>query len=430
MNHDWVSLENVIYPLPRDIKKIVKNFIKNEKESMTFSDTLDLYQNRKSDLNIIFNENIFMSANVSANKFSKNFKINGLQAKLYSYQSKGVQFMNSVTSYLGGVILADEMGLGKTMQIISLLLLKRHINTSPALIICPTSLIANWAREIDKFAPTLDYIIHRGSLRTGISSGLQKAPIVISTYETVVNDISIFNSIKWSFLICDVAQALKNPKAERRIALNSLERSITIPVTGTPMENKLLDLWSIVDFTIPNLLGKQSTFEKNFIDSEDNATIINKIINPVILKRMVSDVADDLPERMDINIPITLTTDLKKKYLEILQETISMYPKNGAMVATTRLQIFCAHPSLQNVLSKKNHKEVDDENFLETSFEDIPLISSYDKNLYNPKIEITKQIIQEAVLNNDKILIFALFNKCGPIIKNECKDIKKVLGLY
>ena len=221
---------------------------------------------------------------------------------------------------------------------------------------------------------------------------------------------------------------MKNPKAERRIALNSLERSITIPVTGTPMENKLLDLWSIVDFTIPNLLGKQSTFEKNFIDSEDNATILNKIINPVILKRMVSDVADDLPERMDINIPITLTTDLKK-YLEILQETISMYPKNGAMVATTRLQIFCAHPSLQNVLSK-NHKEVDDENFLETSFEDIPLISSYDKNLYNPKIEITKQIIQEAVLNNDKILIFALFNKCGPIIKNECKDIKNMYWDY
>jgi len=424
--HNWVVHDNDIYPLPKDIKDFIFNIIGDNSKSISYSTVLKLFQDNDPDIIIHFSDNVFISGATKANQFEENFIVPGLKANLYPYQSKGVQFMKSCISFTGGVILADEMGLGKTMQIISLLLIDKPDKTLPALIICPTSLIANWAREIEKFAPSLDYIIHKGPDRTGVFSGLQKASIVISTYDTVINDISIFSSFKWHYLICDEAQALKNPESQRRKLINTIDRFITIPVTGTPMENRLLDLWSLVDLTIPNLLGKRSFFENNFDDTVENAKQLNQIINPVILKRLVMDVANDLPERIDIDIPINLTEELSRKYIDILNETLERYPKNGALVATTRLQIFCAHPFLQNSLLNEELNELEDDLSSETILEDIPLLPNNLLDFYNPKLELTIQLIEEAIRNKDKILIFAIYNKCGPIIQNACIHIKNM----
>ncbi|MDB9870752.1 DEAD/DEAH box helicase [Alphaproteobacteria bacterium] len=424
--HNWVFYGSDIYPLPTDIKEFITNIIGDNKKTISYSNVLKLFHDNDPNITIHFSDNVFISGAITANQFEENFTVPGLKADLYPYQSKGVQFMKSCISFTGGVILADEMGLGKTMQIISLLLIEKPSQTSPALIICPTSLIANWAREIETFAPSLDYIIHRGPDRTGVFSGLQKASIVISTYDTVVNDIFIFTSFKWHYLILDEAQALKNPQSQRRKLINTIDRLITIPVTGTPMENRLLDLWSLVDLTIPNLLGKQSYFEDKFDDTVDSASMLNQIINPVILKRLVMDVANDLPERIDIDIPINLTADLSKLYIDILNETLERYPKNGALVATTRLQIFCANPSLQNSLFNEELDRLDDDLHSETNLENVPLLQNNLASLYNPKLELTKQLIEEAILNKDKILIFALYNNCGAIIKDACVHIENM----
>ena len=141
--------------------------------------------------------------------------------------------MLSTIRHTGGLILADEMGLGKTIQIIALLLNDRPTTVKPALIICPTSLIANWRSEILKFGPDLTILIHRGSHRAGVSSGLQRAEVVITTYDTLVNDQAIFVGVQWSWLVCDEAQAVKNPDSNRRRSIATVPRDRAIPMTGT-----------------------------------------------------------------------------------------------------------------------------------------------------------------------------------------------------
>ena len=321
--------------------------------------------------------------------------------------------MKETLQHTGGVILADEMGLGKTMQIISLFLLDPPSNDSPALIVCPTTLIVNWCREIGKFAPSLTMLVHRGSDRTGVYTGLKRAQVVITTYDTLINDIILFESVQWSFAVCDEAQAIKNPLSQRRRALVRIPREKSIPVTGTPVENSLSDLWSLSDFAIPGLLGTHSEFELLYPDDVAGADAVAKATNPMVLKRRVCDVASDLPERIDIDLPLELDPVLASEYEKIRQETFEKYPKAGALVATGQLSLFCAHPLLRSKIAAGDGWE-------ESVF--IQKTSAY--ALETPKIERTISLLEEAFAVGRKVLIFANYNTCGSLIRKAAVGLK------
>jgi SNF2 family DNA or RNA helicase len=302
------------------------------------------------------------------------------------------------------------MGLGKTIQIIALLLDDRPSEHEPALIICPTSLIANWRAEILKFGPELTVLIHRGPQRAGTTKGLQRAQIVLATYDTVVNDIAIFSGMTWSWLVCDEAQALKNPDSARRRSVASIPRRRTIPMTGTPVETSLVDLWSLADLAIPGLLGSRASFDRRYPDTEESARELARLTDPIVLCRKVRDVAGDLPERIDIDVPLELGAELSSLYDAVLAETLEKYPVAGSLVATGQLQLFCAHPWLQG---DEMHLDGNDDalNFRRPG---LPLVT--------PKIERTVAILDEAFRSGRKVLVFALFNRCGDIIREAVGD--------
>ena len=404
LDHNWVADDKTIRPLPHDSPAILREMIGRVALGNTsFSDVIRLLRLEDPDIPIIADESVFLSGQSAAGELSSITEIQGLNATLFPYQSQGVSWMVKTIEHTGGLILADEMGLGKTIQIIALLLGDNPANSEPALIICPTSLIANWRREILRFAPEITVLIHRGPHRTGTTVGLQRAQVVLSTYDTVVNDISIFAGMTWSWLICDEAQALKNPDSSRRKSASLIPRKRTIPMTGTPVETSLLDLWSLVDLAIPGLLGSRENFEGEFPDSEDSAKDLARLTNPVVLCRKVYDVAGDLPDRIDIDVPLELGERLTDLYYQVLQETLDQYPVAGNLVATGQLQLFCAHPWLQG---GGKADDIDEAEII--SFTEVPLVT--------PKIERTIAILDEAFRAGKKVLLFTIFNRINNII--------------
>ena len=404
-DYNWVTDGNVIRPLPHDTPAIVRQMLGGQlPTTLSFPDVVRLVRLGNPDIPVIAEESVFHSAQSAAADLRPDQDIPGLHATLFPYQAQGVAWMDQTIRHTGGLILADEMGLGKTIQIIALLLCEKPETSRPALIICPTSLIANWRKEIMKFAPELSVLIHRGHNRTGITAGLQRAQVVLSTYDTVVNDISIFAGMPWSWLICDEAQALKNPDSGRRQAVGKIPRQRTIPMTGTPVETSLLDLWSLADLAIPGLLGSREDFEADHPDSEESAKNLARLTDPVVLCRKVRDVAGDLPERIDIDLPLELGDELSRRYDDVLAETLEKYPVAGNLVATGQLQLFCAHPWLQG----SGDPERD---------QDARIDPSAGMPLFTPKVERAIAILEEAFRSGRKVLVFAIFNRCGEIIR-------------
>ncbi|MAD58617.1 MAG: helicase [Porticoccus sp.] len=408
IEHNWVLHKSTIYPLPPDINTYVINAFKNiDLFNLDYQSIIKLknYSTKSKLIDIEFDDEIFASGEIQSEQIdTKSQIIRGLDAKLYPYQAKGVAWMKQFLLSSPGLILADEMGLGKTMQIIALLLSTPPKHETPALIICRTTLIENWKREIHKFAPTLSVTIHHGTNRSFIYHHLQQGNIVISTYTTVANDIELLKQINWNWVICDEAQDIKNPESKRRIAISELPRNKTIPMTGTPVENSLKDFYSIVDIAIPGILGNPEKFDKEYPDTFISAEKLNQIASPLVLRRMVKQVANDLPERLDIDQPLNIGDELANKYNILHKDTIEEYETAGHLVATLRLQMFCAHPWLQG---NKFDTEIN---------EDANIKRKASCLLITPKIKRTIEIIEESFKNNKKVIIFAEYNKIPELI--------------
>lgn len=405
LQHDWVLDGKLLRPLPHDTPEHVRIILNgSDPKNLRFSDVLALLRLRDPVIPIMADDSIFVSATDASKALDGDINIPGLAATLYPYQSRGVSWMLQTLKLTGGLILADEMGLGKTIQVLALLLSERPSLQAPALIVCPTSLLTNWRQEILRFAPELSLMIHRGANRTGVHSGLQRAQIILATYDTVVNDQTIFSAFEWCWLICDEAQALKNPDSGRRRAISSIPRRYSIQMTGTPVETSLLDLWSLADLAIPGLLGDRAVFESAYPDSEESARLLAKLTNPIVLRRKVKDVAGDLPQRIDIDVPLEMGEQLTDRYNRVLSDTLYQYPTAGALVATGQLQLFCAHPWLRGAAVIDGNEDASLE-----SIEELPLVT--------PKIERTISILEEAFSQGKKVLLFAIFNRCGELIR-------------
>jgi SNF2 family DNA or RNA helicase len=322
--------------------------------------------------------------------------------KLYPYQEDGYRWLKMIAKEDLGCILADEMGLGKTVQIIALLCDEKALGRSPSLIIAPTTILENWKREITKFAPKVIPKIHRGSERTGFPSDLKAFDLIITSYETAVRDLSLLEMIKWNIVVVDEAQAIKNPSARRTEVLKQIPRRAAIAVTGTPLENHLTDLWSVTDFVLPGLLGDLFAFQDTYSDDIAGAIALEPLISPILLRRRVAEVARDLPPRIDIPQSLELGEEAAMQYDLLRRDILSKYGHGASLAALTELRMFCTHPLLL--------EERDDD----------PVASS---TKYARLIEI----LEEILLNNEKVLVFTSYRKMIQILVN---DIPRRFGTY
>lgn len=305
---------------------------------------------------------------------AKDFTALGLVIDLFPYQQTGADFLVALAERGVGVLLADQMGLGKTAQAIALLL-HEHDN-GPSLIVCPASLLRNWVREIGHLAPALTVITHAGPLRTGVASGLDGHDIAITSYETLVSDLSFLSDISWNVLVLDEAQMIRNPDTARSQSVKGLNRRVSLALTGTPVENRLLDLWSIAEFVVPALLGIREAFEEAFPDEFDRAEALGEIIAPVTLRRLVADVATDLPELIHIETAFELPTLATNRYAEVAAA------KTGPLAAMTELRVLCAHADGYG----------------------------WDPDSgIAPKVDHAMRVVSEAFSRQEKVLVFASF---------------------
>ena len=258
----------------------------------------------------------------------------GITAKLYPYQRTGSAYIRALAAADVGCLVADEMGLGKTLQVISLLADRRGRGT--CLVVAPASLLVNWQREFSTFAPHLKIHTHRGRWRAGVASAFSGSDVVITSYDTLVTDIAMMRDLSWDVAVLDEAQTIKNPDAQRSKAVKSLSRRVGLAVTGTPVENRLTDVWSISEFVVPQLLGSRASFEALAEGSEDAASLVGRIINPITLRRRVADVADDLPPLVQVPIGLEFTTSERTAYLELSH-------CSEGLNLLTRQRMYCAH---------------------------------------------------------------------------------------
>lgn len=289
-----------------------------------------------------------------------------LQATLRPYQVKGVQWLWFLYQLGLGGCLADDMGLGKTIQVLSLLLMIKHTHDSKnaSLLIVPASLLGNWQKEIQKFAPQLDVFIAHASAfdkNTLKIPDLSQKDLVMTTYATVYR-LPWINDYQWQTIILDEAQNIKNPSTKQTSSIKALKGKVRFLLTGTPIENKLLDLWSLFDFCSPGLLGGRkefSTYGKQSTEEHDTERrfygIVRKLVSPYILRRLKTDkkIINDLPDKTEIDIDCFLSKQqvlLYQKAISELEEKLEKEDLKGierkglVLSYLTRLKQICNHP--------------------------------------------------------------------------------------
>jgi len=282
-----------------------------------------------------------------------------LQATLRPYQETGLSWLRLLTGLRLGACLADDMGLGKTMQVLALLLALRPEKTGPSLLVLPASLLANWKAEIERFAPSLDALYLHPSFQPprDLQSSLQRADIVLTSYG-MLHRIPELQDRSWTLVILDEAQAIKNPGARQTKVVKHLRARSRIALTGTPVENRLSDLWSLFDFLCPGLLGSLSrftSFSKSLEKREgERFAPLRNLVRPYILRRLKTDrnVIADLPDKivMPAYCGLTKTQAVLYKHVvdelaEDLQAQEGMRRRGLILAALMKLKQVCNHPA-------------------------------------------------------------------------------------
>jgi SNF2 family DNA or RNA helicase len=269
-----------------------------------------------------------------------------LALPLYEYQEKGTAWMIELSNQEIGGLLCDEMGLGKTAQAFGLIKYFVHKSQRKILIITPASLIYNWAREFEKFLPGMHYNLHFGPNRSFHPNELEKMGILIVSYDLLSRDFSNFNKVTWDLVICDEAQALKNANSKRHNAVSDLKCLCKFLITGTPIENSLSDLWSLINIVRPGLLGNLRSFQALIEDFPSDAKKLSNFASPLILRRLVRDVAQELPQLVTKVVTLNGTEQFKTYYEERRLEM--MNSKLNQLAAITELSQICCYPGIKD----------------------------------------------------------------------------------
>ncbi len=280
-----------------------------------------------------------------------------LQADLRDYQEEGYRWMTRLAAWGVGGCLADDMGLGKTVQAIALLLDRA---TGPALVIAPTSVVFNWANEIERFAPTLRPRLVADEAIGDELNDLQPNDVVLCSYGLLTHRTAMLQATEWNTLILDEAQAIKNVATQRSQAAKSLSANYRLIMTGTPIENHLGELWNLMDFVNPGLLGSAESFVARFAapierdQCRDTRARLKKVISPFLLRRTKTQVLTELPSRTEITLHVKLSPAevafyeaLRKKAMNALEGLEDVENSHLQVLAEImRLRRACCHPSL------------------------------------------------------------------------------------
>jgi SNF2-related domain/SNF2 Helicase protein/Helicase conserved C-terminal domain len=281
---------------------------------------------------------------------------------LRPYQERGLAWLSFLQSLGLGGVLADDMGLGKTVQMLALLA-RDAAGTGPTLLVCPMSLVGNWKRETEKFAPTLRVHVHHGAERARgkrFEEAVENSDLVITTYAIAARDSAALSDIKWHRLVVDEAQAIKNAATRQAVAVRALPARHRIAVTGTPVENRLSDLWSIMEFANPGLLGTAQAFKKRYAEpverrgDEAAAERLKRLTGPFVLRRVKTDrsIISDLPEKLEMEVLCNLTAEQASLYQSVVADMMAKIEQSdgierrGLVLATmTKLKQVCNHPA-------------------------------------------------------------------------------------
>lgn len=322
---------------------------------------------------------------------SKNYEIpKDLNATLRDYQVSGFEFFKTLSDYQFGGILADEMGLGKTIQTIAFLLSNKD---KKSIVITPTALIYNWKNELEKFAPTLKVgLLHAAkSEREKILDNIDNYDVILTTYTTYKNDIDKYKNISFDYCIIDEAQNIKNPDAIITKAIKNVNAKVKFALTGTPIENNLMELWSIFDFIMPGYLYNKSKFKSIFVNNDKNIIELKNLIKPFILRRTKKEVITELPDKIEQKIIIDLEKEHKrayKGYVNLITRKIKENNQDNITVFSylTKLRQLCLSPEL--------------------------MVKNYQGK--NSKLDVLINIINDS--SDEKILVFSQFTKVLEVI--------------
>lgn len=338
----------------------------------------------------------------------------GLQGELRGYQQRGLSWLRYLEHLGLGPCLADDMGLGKTIQVIALLLQERSEAQAvgPTLLIAPTSVLGNWQKELERFAPQLKVAIHHGSQRRQESKAFQAAcreqDVVITSFTLARKDAKLLAALPWRRLVVDEAQNIKNPNAAQTKAVLKLEAQHRIALTGTPIENRLLDLWSIFRFLNPGYLGTATQFRKRFeipIRKEEDAACsatLKRLVEPFILRRMKTDktIIAELPDKLEQKIYCNLSQEQASLYEAVIQEikdslaeTEGIQRKGLILSTLMRLKQICNHPA----------------QFLQDG-------SEFSEGRSH-KLERVAQMVEEVMAEGESLLLFTQFTEIGQALE-------------
>ncbi|KKM08771.1 hypothetical protein SY88_21915 [Clostridiales bacterium PH28_bin88] len=284
---------------------------------------------------------------------------------LRPYQVRGYSWLHFLTERGMGACLADDMGLGKTIQFIALLLHRRAqgLSTGPVLLICPTSVAGNWQREVARFAPSLRMILHHGSQRLSgrvFTREVSGQDLVITTYTLAHRDANLLAGVTWEGVVLDEAQNIKNPEAKQSKSIRGIKAGYKIALTGTPVENRLSELWSIMEFLNPGFLGNLADFRTRFslpierYRDPVRAAHLQRLVQPFILRRVKNDpqIIQDLPEKQEMKVFCHLTREQATLYEAVVKDMMhqieaadGIQRKGLVLTALTKLKQVCNHPA-------------------------------------------------------------------------------------
>lgn len=358
---------------------------------------------------------------------------------LRPYQQRGYSWLAFLRRWGFGACLADDMGLGKTAQTIAFLLDARSEGdatahrANPALVICPTSVVGNWQREIERFAPSLQVMVHHGlERRRGeeFAAAARQHDVVISSYALARRDAELLLGIDWREVILDEAQNIKNPAARQTQAIRKLPAEFRIALTGTPVENRLSELWSIMHFLNPGYLGSQRDFQSRFArpieqaGDEGAAQQLRSLTQPFILRRVKTDptVIQDLPDKLEMTTYCTLTAEQATLYQAVVQDSLQQVEasegieRRGLVLATLlKLKQVCNHPA----------------QFLADGSPAV-LSGADGPEHRSGKLARLNEMLEEALAEGDRALIFTQFAEMGELLKRQLQEAfgQEVLWLH
>jgi SNF2 family DNA or RNA helicase len=329
------------------------------------------------------------------------------EGKLRPYQIRGAGWLATMSDLALGACLADDMGLGKTVQFIAVLLHRiRSGATGPSLLVCPTSVVGNWERELRRFAPSVPFVRHYGPQRARGAPAfakLEPGTLVFTTYGLLRRDWKILSDVEWSIAALDEAQNIKNSASRTAHAARSLKAHFRVALTGTPVENRLAELWSIFEFLNPRFLGPQAEFRRSYAipieryGDADAAERLKRLTQPFILRRLKSDPAiiQDLPSKQEMKIICSLTREQASLYQAALDESFEKIEhaegieRRGQVLALlTALKQICNHPA-------------------QYLGEDGPLAGR------SGKLQRIIEMLEEVLAAGDRALIFTQYREMG-----------------